>query len=57
MRRNIYFIALQRRLSSQGKSSATIHESMSLLDVLGKGRYGVVRLGQNKVIEFGMRDG
>ncbi|OAO17030.1 calcium-dependent protein kinase [Blastocystis sp. ATCC 50177/Nand II] len=41
-------IALQRRLSSQGKSSATIHESMSLLDVLGKGRYGVVRLGQNK---------
>ena len=30
---------------------------MSLLDVLGKGRYGVVRLDQNKVIEFGMRDG
>lgn len=23
---------------------------MSLLDVLGKGRYGVVRLGQNKVM-------
>ena len=50
-------IALQRRLSSQGKSSATIHESMSLLDVLGKGRYGVVRLGQNKVIKLVMRDG
>lgn len=30
---------------------------MSLLDVLGKGRYGVVRLGQNKAIELAMRDG
>ena len=30
---------------------------MSLLDVLGKGRYGVVRLGQNKVMAVVMRDG
>ena len=45
-------IAIDRRLHSTTQSTTSFHESIHLLDTLGKGRYGIVRLAQSQVSFF-----
>lgn len=40
---------LNRRLHSSSQAPSSFHKSLVLLDQLGRGRFGVVRLAQSRV--------